>query len=58
MDCNMAAVTLRPIVFDVTPPCVAVMLLDPTPAPFATPLALIVATDVFDEAHVAELVRF
>lgn len=58
MDCNVAAVTLRAIVFEVTPPWVAVMLLDPVPAPVAIPVVPIVATDVFDEAHVAEFVKF
>ena len=57
MDCSVAAVTLNVIVFDVTPLCVAVMLLEPTPAPVAKPLVLIVAA-VFDELQTAELVRF
>lgn len=58
IDCNVALVTARAIVFDVTPLCAAVMLLDPTPTPFATPPELIVIVDVLEETHVAEFVRF
>ena len=53
-----AEVTVSAIVFEVTPLCAAVILLDPTPAPVASPAELIVTAAVFDELHVAELVRF
>lgn len=58
IDCRVAVVTVSAIVFEVAPPWVAVMLLDPVPAPVARPVELIVATAVFDEVQVAELVRF
>ena len=58
MDCKVAAVTVSAIVFEVTPPCVAMMLLDPIPAAVARPLVLIVAAVVFDDVQLAELVRF
>lgn len=58
IDCRVAAVTVSAIVFDVTPPCAAVILLEPTPVPFARPLVLIVAAAVFEEVQFAELVRF
>jgi hypothetical protein len=58
IDCRVAAVTVNAIVLEVTPLCVAVMLLDPVPAPVASPLVLIVTTAVFDELQVAEFVRF
>ena len=58
IDCRAAAVILSAIVFELTPLCVAVMLLDPTARPVASPLALIVAAAVFDELHAAELVKF
>ena len=57
MDRRVAAVIVRTIELEVTPFCVAVIVLVPTPAPTATPAALIVATDVFDELHVTEFVR-
>ena len=58
MDCNVAAVTVRANVFDVIPPCVAVILLDPTAAPVANPLGPIVTVAVFEEDQVALFVRF
>lgn len=58
IDCSVAAVTVSAKVFEVTPLWVAVMLTEPMPAPVANPAALIVATAVLDEFHVAELVRF
>ena len=57
MDCNVAAVTVSAIVFEVTPLCVAMMLLDPIPAAAARPLVLMVAAAVFDDVQLAELVR-
>lgn len=58
MDCRVAAVTVSTIAFEVTPFCVALMLLEPVDTPVAIPLVLIVATAVFDEVQLAELVRF
>ena len=37
---------------------IAVMFVVPTPTPVARPVALIVAAEMFDDAHVTELVRF
>lgn len=58
IDCRVAAVTVRAMVFDVIPFWVAETLLEPTPAPVASPLVLIVAAAVLDELQVAEPVRF
>lgn len=58
IDCKVAAVTVRAIVFEITPLCVAVTLLDPVPAPVAIPVVLIVTAAVFDELQFAECVRF
>ena len=58
IDCSVAAVTVSATLFEVTPLCVAVMLLAPTACPVASPLLLIVAAAVFDELHTAEFVRF
>lgn len=58
MDCNVAAVTVSAIVFEVTPLCVAIMLLDPMAVAVARPLVLIVAAAVFDDVQLAEFVRF
>jgi hypothetical protein len=46
------------MLLEVTPFCVAEMLLEPTPAPFARPLALIVTAAEFDELQIEEAVRF
>ena len=58
IDCKVAAVTVSAIVFDVIPLCVAVMLLEPVPAPVARPVVLMVTAAVLDEVQVAEFVRF
>ena len=58
IDRSMAAVTESAMALEVTPFCVAEILLEPTPAPFARPPELIVATPVFEEFQVAEPVRF
>lgn len=58
IDCRVAAVTANAMVFEVIPFWVAAILLEPTPAPVANPPALMVAAAVFEELHVAELVRF
>jgi hypothetical protein len=55
---TLAAVTVSTAVFEVTPLFAAVMFAVPAATPVATPDALIVATVVFDDAHVAVLVRF
>jgi hypothetical protein len=58
IDCNAAAVTVSATVFEVTPPCDALMLVEPIPEPVATPLLLIVAAAVFEEVQAIDLVRF
>ena len=58
MDCSMAAVTMSASVFEVTPLCVAVMLVEPMPKPVARPLAPMPATNVLEELQVTEVVRF
>jgi hypothetical protein len=57
IDCSVAVLTVSAIVFDVIPLCVAVMLVEPTAFPVASPVLLMVADKVLDEAHVAEGVR-
>src|SRR3984885_11359397 len=57
IDCNVAAVTVRtvePVIDD----DVAVIVEVPTPAPVASPAALIVATEVVPELHATVRVRF
>lgn len=58
IDCSVAAVTVTAIAFDVTPPCAAVMLLEPTLFAVARPEALTVTTAEFEEDQVAEADRF
>lgn len=58
IDCSVAAVTLSAIELEVIPFSVAEMLLEPTAAPAARPLGLIVTAAVLDELHTAERVRF
>jgi hypothetical protein len=58
MDCSVAAVTVSVAELLVTAPDVALIVVLPTPAPVAKPVALIVATVVADELHVALFVRF
>jgi len=58
IDCSVAAVTANAMVFDVTPLWVALMFAEPTLFAVARPLALTVATEVLEEFHVAEFVRF
>jgi hypothetical protein len=57
IDCSVAAVTVR-VVEPFTVPEAALMDEVPTAAPVARPAAVIVAVAVFDELHVAVLVRF
>jgi hypothetical protein len=58
IELSVGAVTVNAAAFEVLPLCAAVMLAVPTAFPVATPAALIVATVVLDDAHVAVLVRF
>ena len=58
IDCSVAAVTVSVAELLVTDPDVALIVVLPTPAPVARPEALMVATVVADELHVAVLVRF
>jgi hypothetical protein len=57
IDCSVAAVTVRAKAFEVTPPCIALMLAAPVPAAVAMPEALTLTAAELDENHVAELVR-
>ena|SRR5689334_22227333 len=56
IDCRVAPVTVSAMGFEGMPLSVAVMLVVPAPRPLARPLALIVATEVFEEIHVTEFV--
>jgi len=58
IDCNVAAVTARAKLFEVTPFCVAVMLLEPTAAPVAIPVLLMFTDGGLELFQVAVLVRF
>ena len=58
IDCSTAAVTLRAMEFDVTPPCVALTFAEPTILPVARPDAFSVTAVEFDDDHVTEFVRF
>ena len=51
-DCTVS------VLLPVTPATAAEMVVVPAETPVARPPALIVATPVFDEVHVAWLVRF
>jgi hypothetical protein len=57
MDCNVAAVTAKAKIFEVTPLCVAVMLLEPTAAAVSKPPGAIVAAGE-EEDQVTEPVKF
>jgi hypothetical protein len=57
IDCSVAAVTVR-TVEPLIPPDVALIVEVPTPAPVASPAALIVAVVVVPDDHVTVLVRF
>jgi hypothetical protein len=57
IDCSVAAVTVSPV--EPTMDDDVALIVDvPTPAPVARPVAVMVALVVFDELHVAVLVRF
>ena len=58
IDCNVAAVTDRAKVLEVTPLWVAAMLLEPMAAPVARPVALMLTVAGLEEVHVAVFVRF
>ena len=58
IELSVATVTFNATLFDVTPLCVALILADPTALPVARPPVLMLATAVFDELQVTELVRF
>jgi hypothetical protein len=58
IDCSVAAVTVSVAELLVIDPDTALIVVLPTPAPVASPVALIVATVVDDEPHVAVFVRF
>ena len=58
IDCSVAAVTVKAMLFDVMPVWVALMFADLVLFAVARPLALTVATELLEEFHVAELVRF
>ena len=58
IDTSAAAVTVNVSAGLVTPPNAAVICELPTPAPVAKPAAVIVATEVVPDTHVAWLVRF
>ena len=57
MDCSTAAVTVSAIAFDVTPLCIALIVVVPTVFAVARPDALTVAAAELEEAQVTEFVR-
>ena len=57
IDVSVAVVTVREAV-PLIEPEVAVMVTEPWPSALATPLLLIVATEMLEELQVALLVRF
>src|SRR5262249_11425055 len=57
IDCRAGPVMVKATAFDEILPWLAVRLAEPAPIPVAKPVALTVATAVFDEAQVTELVR-
>ena len=58
IDCSVAAVTVKTKVLEVIPFWVAVILLEPSPAPVTRPAALMVAAPGFELVHVTLFVRF
>src|SRR5262249_31032945 len=58
IDCSVAAVTAKAKIFDVIPPCVAVMLLEPTATPVNRPPAAMVAAAGLEDVQATEPVRF
>jgi len=57
MDCSVAAVIANAKMFEVTPLCVAVTLLEPTATPVSSPPGAIVAAGL-EDVQVTEPVRF
>lgn len=57
IDCSVAAVTDRAILFEVIPFWVAVTLVEPIPIPVARPVALMLATVALELAQMAAFVR-
>jgi succinyl-CoA synthetase alpha subunit len=57
METSVVDVTVREVVPE-TPPDAAVIVVEPAAAAEASPLAAIVATPVFDDVQVTEVVRF
>ena len=58
IDCSVAAVTANAKLLELIPFWVAVMLLEPTAAPMARPVALMLTVAELEEVQVAVLVRF
>ena len=58
IDCKVAAVTVNEKLLETIPFWVAVILLEPVPAPVARPVALTLTEAGVDEAQVAVFVRF
>jgi hypothetical protein len=58
MDTSTAGVTVSVTPGDVTPACVAVIIVVPAASPVATPEALMIAAEVFAELHVTPPVTF
>jgi hypothetical protein len=58
MDTNTAGVTVSVTPGDVTPACVAVIVVAPAASPVATPEGLMMAAEVFAELHDTLLVTF
>lgn len=58
MDCSVGAVTVSVNELDEIPDWEAVMVVEPVVTAVARPVALMLATAGFDEAQVAEVVRF
>lgn len=58
IDCRVAEVTVSTTVFDTIPLWVALTFVVPPVRPLASPAVVIVATAVFEELQLAELVRF
>ena len=58
IDRRVADVTVSAMLLEVTPFCVAEILLEPVATPLAKPVVLIVATAVFEELQITEPVRF
>lgn len=58
IDCSVAAVTAKAKIFDVIPPCVAVMLLEPTATPVNRPPVVMVAVAGVEDVQATEPVKF